>query len=258
VLFALGALVLALISGIYTEMSIISLIVYLIFAAVAAIICEIIVGLSSMHAGWFPAFATALIFLVLGMLVGFPPLALALLVGYLASTGPAFADMGYDLKAGWILRGKGANPEFERAGKVQQCWAELIGFAVAIVFILFFYKNYFAADLIPPVDRVYVATIKAGTSPEVLRWLGIWAIAGAIIQAIGGPAKQIGILFATGLLIFNPWAGWTAILSILTRIAILKKYGKRAEGPMYVLAGGFIAGSAITSFTTGTLQAWRK
>jgi uncharacterized oligopeptide transporter (OPT) family protein len=258
VLFLLGGLILALISGIYTEMSIPSLITYVIFAAVAAVICEIIVGLSSMHAGWFPAFATALIFLVLGMLIGFPPLALALLVGYLASTGPAFADMGYDLKAGWILRGKGANPKFERAGRVQQCWAELIGFTAAILFILFFYKNYFLADLFPPVDRVYVSTIEAGTSPEVLKWLGIWAIVGAIIQGIGGPAKQIGILFATGLLIFNPWAGWTAILSILTRIAILKKYGKKAQGPMYILAGGFMAGSAITSFTTGTLKAWVK
>ena len=47
-----------------------------------------------MHAGWFPAFATALIFLIVGMLLGFPDLPLAILVGFTAATGPAFADMG--------------------------------------------------------------------------------------------------------------------------------------------------------------------
>ncbi|MFD1460244.1 hypothetical protein ACFQ5D_02020 [Paenibacillus farraposensis] len=31
------------------------------------------------------------------MLIGFPPVALALLAGFSAATGPAFADMGYDI-----------------------------------------------------------------------------------------------------------------------------------------------------------------
>lgn len=34
-----------------------------------------------------------------GMLIGFPPVALALLAGFSAATGPAFADMGYDIAA---------------------------------------------------------------------------------------------------------------------------------------------------------------
>ena len=72
---------------------------WIVYAAVSCIIAEFIVGLSAMHAGWFPAFATALIFLVLGMLMGFPPVACAVLVGFVASGGPAFADAGYDLKA---------------------------------------------------------------------------------------------------------------------------------------------------------------
>ena len=49
---------------------------------------EVIVGLAAMHSGWFPAFAVALITLVIGMLIGFPPVALALLVGFSAATGP--------------------------------------------------------------------------------------------------------------------------------------------------------------------------
>jgi len=254
-LFIVGAIILAILGGIYTEMSAGMLAGFVLFAAIAAMVSELIVGISAMHAGWFPAFATALIFLVLGMIIGFPPLPLAFLVGYTASTGPAFADMGYDLKAGWILRGRGKYQDFEKAGRRQQFFAEYLGFAVAIVFILIFYKYYFAQDLVAPVDRVYVATIKAGTSPEVLRYLLMWAIPGAIIQAIGGPDRQLGILFATGLLILNPRAGWTALVSLAIRAALIKKYGEGIQNPMYVLAGGFIAGSALTTFTTATLKA---
>jgi len=65
----------------------------------------------------------------------------------------------------------------------------------------------------------------------------------------------LGILLSTGLLIFNPIAGWTAVVALITRAILLKKYGKGIEKPMYVLAGGFIAGSAIVSFGTGTVKA---
>lgn len=255
VAYIVGAIIIAIIGGIVSEMTLLQLILFVLFAAIAAEVSEIIVGLAAMHAGWFPAFATALIFLVLGMLMGFPPLALAFLVGYTASTGPAFADMGYDLKTGWILRGRGDHPELEMAGRLQQLKAEFLGFAAAIIFLLIFYRAYFESNLFPPVDKVFVATIKAGTSMEVLKWLLIWAVPGAIIQWIGGPDRQIGILFATGLLILNPKAGWTALVSLAVRFLILKIYGNKAQNTMYVLAGGFIAGSALVSFGTGTVKA---
>jgi uncharacterized oligopeptide transporter (OPT) family protein len=255
VAYIVGAIIIAVIGGIVSEMTLFQIILFILFAAIAAEVSEIIVGLSAMHAGWFPAFATALIFLVLGMLIGFPPLALAFLVGYTASTGPAFADMGYDLKTGWILRGRGDHPELEMAGRLEQFKAELLGFAAAIVFLFIFYRAYFESNLFPPVDRVFVATIKAGTSPEVLKWLLIWAVPGPIVQFIGGPDRQIGILFATGLLIMNPKAGWTALVALAIRLLILKIYGKKAQNTMYVLAGGFIAGSALVSFGTGTVKA---
>ena len=254
--FAIGAVVIALAGGLYSQMPLGQLILFVIFAAVAAEVSEILVGLSAMHAGWFPAFATALIFLVLGMLIGFPPLALAFLVGYTAATGPAFADMGYDLKTGWLLRGSGAHPEFEKAGRRQQYWAEILGFGCAIVFLLLFYRVYFEADRFPPVDRVFVATINAGTTPEVLKWLAIWAIPGAIIQLIGGPKKQMGVLLATGLLINFPIAGWTAAAALVIRVIILKVFGKKIQSAMYVFAGGLIAGSALMSFATGTAKAF--
>ncbi|WP_037194110.1 OPT/YSL family transporter, partial [Rhodococcus rhodochrous] len=103
------SVILAIIGGLLTHMSFGMFLLFIIFAAFAAYLHELIVGISAMHSGWFPAFAVALITLILGMLIGFPPVALALLVGFSAATGPAFADMGYDLKAGYILRGNGAD-----------------------------------------------------------------------------------------------------------------------------------------------------
>jgi uncharacterized oligopeptide transporter (OPT) family protein len=245
---------LAAIAGLYTEMSLGMLVGFVLFSAFAALVTELIVGISAMHSGWFPAFAVSLIFLMLGMLAGFPPLPLAFLVGFVASTGPAFADMAYDLKAGWILRGSGKYPELEKEGRRQQFFAELFGFLVAGVVVLFFYRNYFASDLFVPVSRVFVATIQAGTSPDIAKYLLLWAVPGAFLQWIGGSARQLGILFATGLLIYHPVAGWTALVSLTIRALLIKKYGSPAEGPMYVLAGGFIAGSALTSFGTATVK----
>lgn len=253
--YVLVATTLALLAGLAADTSGPMLVGFVLFAAAAALTSELVVGLSAMHAGWFPAFATALIFLVVGMLLGFPDVPLALLVGFTAATGPAFADMGYDLKAGWVLRGSGTDPAFERAGRRQQYFAELFGFAVAALFVWLTWERYFAADLLPPVDRVYVATIAAGASPDLARALFLWALPGALVQLAGGPSRQMGILLATGLLILNPAAGWTAVAALLARAAIERRYRERSQGPMYVAAGGFIAGSAVVGFGAGMWRA---
>ena len=253
--FAGAAALVALLGGLMSEMSVGALVLFVAFAALAALASELIVGIAAMHAGWFPAFATALIFLVMGIQLGFPPVPLAFLVGFTAATGPAFADMGYDLKAGWILRGSGADPDFERQGRRAQLGAEVLGFAVAAVFVLLTHGRYFEADLFPPVDRVYVATIEAGRDPALLRALLVWAVPGALAQWAGGGSRQIGILFATGLLILNAAAGWTVLVALAVRAFLVRRYGSAAEGPMYVLAGGFIAGSAVTSFGRGVAGA---
>lgn len=236
-------------------MSPLRLIGFILFAATAALVTELLVGIAAMHSGWFPAFATALIFLLIGMALGFPPLSLAFLTGFAASTGPAFADMGYDLKAGFILRGSGRDPRYELEGRRQQFAAELLGFGVAAVAVLLFHASYFERDLFPPWDRVASATIAAGASPGLASALLLWAVPGALLQALGGPARQLGVLFATGLLIDFPVAGWTAAVSLAVRFAITRRYGEGAEATMYSLAGGFIAGSALTSFATATWRA---
>ncbi|SKC70277.1 OPT/YSL family transporter [Maledivibacter halophilus] len=252
------ALILALIGGIASEMSMGMLILWIVFAALAAIASELIVGIAAMHSGWFPAFATALIFLVIGMLIGFPPLALALLVGFTACTGPAFADMAYDLKAGWILRGEGKDSEFEKQGRKQQYFAELLGFIVSFIVVAIAYRFYFAQDLFAPVNRVYVATIEAGASMAVAKNLLIWAIPGAIIQFLGGPDRQLGVLFATGLLINFPVAGITVIIGLIIRYLVVKRYKEEGQSALYVLGAGFIAGSAIYSFFSSTLKLGKK
>lgn len=248
VAYLVVASTIALLGGLVAKMSFGMLIVFIIFAALAAYFHELIVGISAMHSGWFPAFAVAFVTLLIGMIIGFPPVALALLVGYSASTGPAFADMGYDLKAGYILRGMGMNPQLELEGRKQQYITAMIAFGVALLVVIFSHQTYFLQNLVPPVDRVYVSTIKAGTSPEVAKQLLIWAIPGAIVQLIGGPSRQIGVLFATGLLILNPNAGWAVLAGVIIRGIMIKIKGKEAEIPMSILAAGFIAGDALYSF----------
>jgi uncharacterized oligopeptide transporter (OPT) family protein len=242
------AVLLAAVGGLFSEMSIPMLILFVVYAAFAAYVHELIVGIAAMHSGWFPAFAVALITLIIGLLMGFPMPALALLTGFSAATGPAFADMGYDLKAGYILRGNGADPEFEREGRRQQLIAAMLAFVIAGAVVLWAYPSYFAQNLIPPVDRVYAATITAGVAPGVAMSLFIWAIPGAILQYLGGPQRQIGVLFATGLLISFPMAGWAVLVGIAARLIWERVGGKDSEGDMQVFAAGLIAGDAVFSF----------
>ena len=44
------------------------------------------------------------------------------------------------------------------------------------------------------------ATIQAGATGDVAKAMLIWALPGALIQLLGGPSRQLGILLATGLL----------------------------------------------------------
>lgn len=242
------AMLIAAAGGLWAELSWGMLVAFVLYVAFAAFVHELIVGLAAMHSGWFPAFAVALITLIIGMLVGFPPTALALLVAFSAATGPAFADMGYDLKAGHILRGNGADPEFERDGRRQQLLAAMVAFLVAIVVVFLSWESYFAQDLLPPVDRVYAATIGAGVAPEVARSLALWAVPGALVQWLGGSKRQMGILFATGLLLNSPMAGWAVLAGIAIRFLWTRWRGEEGRTEMEVVAAGVIAGDALFSF----------
>lgn len=242
------AALIALAGGLYSEMSLGMLLMFVLYAAFAAFIHELIVGLAAMHSGWFPAFAVALITLVVGLLIGFPPVALAMLCGFSAATGPAFADMGYDLKAGYMLRGYGSNPAFELAGRRQQLFAAMIAFVVAIPVVYLAHGGYFSQGLVPPVAKVYVATINAGVAADIAQALLIWAVPGALIQWLGGSQRQMGVLLATGLLIANAKAGWAVLIAIVLRLIIMKVAGEKARSKMEVFAAGVIAGDALFGF----------
>ena len=250
------AIALAVITGIWSEMTPFKLVIWIIYAAFAAIASELIVGISAMYSGWFPGFATALIFLLVGMLIGFPSMPLAVLVAYTAATGPAFSDMAYDLKCGYILRGYGKDPELEKVGRKQQFISEIVGFIVAFVMVALLARTYFSQGLYAPVDATFAATIEAGAGGEVAKWLLIWAVPGAIIQLLGG-SRQVGILFATGLLVGSTINGLTIIVALIIR-AILVKRNKENEHTLNILGAGALAGAALYSFFTATLALGSK
>jgi uncharacterized oligopeptide transporter (OPT) family protein len=250
------ALLLAIVCGLLSEMSPVQFIIWLIFAAVAAEASELIVGVSAMYSGWFPGFATALIFLIIGMLMGFPALSLGILVGFTAATGPCFSDMAYDLKCGFILRGNGANPELEKEGRKQQFIAEQMGFVIAFIMVAIFANKYFGQGLFVAVSKTFVTTIDAGTKGEVAKWLLIWSIPGALIQLFGGK-HQLGILFATGLLVGNIINGLTILLGILIRIIVVRSNKENIQ-ILNIMGAGALAGAAIYSFFTATLGLFGK
>lgn len=180
------------------------------------------------------------------------------LAGFTAATGPAFADMGYDLKTGHLLRGGDADPAFDLEGRRQQLIAAMIGFGVAVVVVLVSYRMFFDNGKVPPIDAAYVAAIKAGPSMETARDLAVWAIPGALVQFLGGPRRQLGILLATGLLITTPMAGWMVAAGLVCRLLAPRVLGPRVQEDLEVFAGGAIAGDALYSFGHGAFDALRK
>lgn len=249
--YLLIMLLLTLGTGVYTGMHWPMLVGSVVYGTFSAFVHEMLVGIAAMHSGWFPAFAIALISLLIGILIGFPPEALVVLAGFSAATGPAFADMGYDLKAGWLLRGEGRDPRLEWDGRRQQWLAGLIGFAVAAVVVAATHDLFFSRGLVAPINQAYVAAIKTGASPDLARSLVLWGLVGAALQAVGGVRRQLGVLFATGLLIVNPAAGWMVALGLAYRLWHRRRAGNSGDKSLEVFAGGVIAGDALCGFATG-------
>ncbi len=101
---------------------------------------------------------------------------------------------------------------------------------------------------------MYVATIKAGVAPGVATQLLAWAIPGALIQWIGGPRRQLGVLLSTGLLIANPLAGWAVLAGIVLRVLALRLWGDKVRTSLEVFAAGTIAGDALYSFFNSLIR----
>ena len=109
-----------------------------------------------------------------------------------------------------------------------------------------------------PGRKSALTSFNAGVSAEIAKSLLLWAIPGAIIQFVGGPARQLGVLLATGLLIANPMAGWAVLIGLAIRQIVLKVKGPEARGPLEVLAAGLIAGDALLSFFSSVFSGLRN
>ncbi|MGQ7312323.1 OPT/YSL family transporter [Microbacterium arabinogalactanolyticum] len=249
VAFVVGALVIALVGGVASDLSIPALIGFVLFAGFAAIVHELIVGLAAMHAGWFPAFAVTLIFLILGLFLQMPQVPLLVLVAYCSATGPAFADMGYDYKAGWILRREGRPwKAYELQGRREQLKASLVAIVIAIGIVAISWQGLFADGKIPPSSKVFADTLAVGISdPNVALTMALWAIPGALIQLIGGSKRQMGVLLATGLLVATANAGWLVLAALLFRVIWLKYRGAKGEQEIALIGAGVIAADSLMS-----------
>ena len=246
--YIICSIVLALITGVNQRMVMSKVILWIIWSTISATSTMLLVGMAAMHSGWFPAFAITTIFMTIGIFLGFDDISLAVLTGFISSVGPCFADMGYDLKSGWILRGSGEDINREIHGRKQQVISETIGALIGIGVALLSMNIYFNHNIIPPVSKVFATTVQASADTSLIGTLIIWAIPGLILQLIGGNSNMLGVLFATGLLIDNPIYGIGVLIAVIARIIFGNKF-------MEIRDAGLIAGDGLYGFFSTLFQA---
>ncbi len=247
--FLAGASALAVLGELWNSLPAPQLVLWIAFAALAALLHTIIVGYCAMLSGWFPSFAVAIALLLIAALLRFPLPALALLAGYVLSTGPQFADLGYDLKSGWIIRGRGDDAGREAAGRRQQFWLQQLGALAGVATVALAFGAYWKLGLVPPMSRVMATTIGLTSDASLLRELAAGAGLGIIAQIAGGGRRAVGILLATGLLLDNVIYGYALAAALVVRAV----WGKTA---MSVRAPGLIAGDGIAGFLAALARAF--
>jgi uncharacterized oligopeptide transporter (OPT) family protein len=110
--------------------------------------------------------------------------------------------------------------------------------------------------MFPPFDHAYVAAIRSGIDRSLIPNLVLWAIPGALMQLVGGPNRQLGILHATGLIIGNSSMGWLVLAGILIRWVLDKVYKGEAEIPLAIFGAGCIAGGALWDFGGSAIKSF--
>lgn len=238
VLFFAFSLLLAWITGLFRSMSLKQLLFFLLITVIMQFFQRLIVGSTVMQTGFISAFSLALVFLALGMVLDFPIEALGVFAGFTAATGPVLASMGEALKTGYVLRGEGNNAE-ERAGKQQQLFVVWLTLLIAVLIVSFSHPFYFAQHRIPPIDHVFVATMKATESIELLNlWFVGAVVIGIVLQWINGA----GVLLATGLLLSQPLLGAIILFGVILKLLVRKRV---ESSTLVVLAAGILSGDVI-------------
>lgn len=241
-----GGIFVGVLCGVFTGMAPEKMILWILWTAFASVASMIIIGKAAMYSGWFPGFAVTTIFMTIGVLMGFSPIAVAVLTGYISAVGPCFADMGYDLKTGWIIRGKGKDAEHEVYGRRQQVLIEILGAVIGIIVVILFADMTLKDGLIPATSIVFSTTAQMGSDLTLLKELLIWAIPGAIIQILGRK-YMFGVLLATGLLINNPIYGIGVVLAVILRKIIGDEF-------MNCRDAGLIAGDGLYGFFSSLIK----
>ena len=245
-LFIIGAVITALVMGVFSEMSPGQSILWVIFAGIASLVVMILVGTVSMRSGWAPTFAVVTVCITIGVLMGFPPLPMAVLAGYLGSIGPCLADTGIGLKSGWIIRGSGTDRAVELYGRKQQVLIKQLGAVIGIAVAVIFGTMLIHSDIVPPMSIFYADTVTSATDSTLLLELALWAIPGAVLQAAFGN-KSVGLMLATGMLINNPVFGISVLAAVGFRLVIGTKH-------MTVRAPGLIAGDGLFGFAANVFR----
>lgn len=247
-LFVAGAVVLGFITGIFAYMGTVEMFLWVLFAGVASIVVIILVGTAAMQTGWAPAFAVVTICLTIGLFASFPPMPLAVLVGYIGSVGLPMHDTGQSLKAGWLIRGQGKDMVHEMYGRKQQVIGKQFGVIVGISMALVFSMILVQENVIPPMSIFYAHTVGQPVDIYFIRELLFWATPGAVLQAAFG-SKSVGLMLATGLLINNPVFG----IAVLSAIALRLIFGTKH---MEIRAPGLIAGDGLFGFGQNIFRAF--
>ena len=245
--FVAGAVVLGVISGAFSDMSSLQTAMWVLFSGISSIVVVILVGRAAMQTGWAPAFAVVTICLTIGLFAGFPPMPLAVLVGYIGSVGLPMHDTGQSLKAGWLIRGQGEDAEYELYGRRQQVIGKQFGVVIGIAMALVFSMILISENVIPPMSIFYANTVAETVDIAFIRELLIWAVPGAVLQAAFG-SRSVGLMLATGLLINNPVFGIAVLSAIVLRLIFGTKH-------MEIRAPGLIAGDGLFGFGANIFRA---
>jgi hypothetical protein len=203
-------------------------------------------GLAASRLGWVPAFGAAMAMLVLVLRLGLPAGEALLSIGLVAATGPLFAELGYQLKAGG---------ELGRATlRRQQTTVALLGLAVAVAVVSFRAPAYFERGVIPPVSQVLAVALELGQRAGGLSSLGPWIATGAVAQWLAGASRQVGLLFATGLLLPNPAAGWALLVGLAARFVVSAGFRGRADLGLALFGLGCIGGELLRASSSAFIE----
>ncbi|GHV33630.1 hypothetical protein FACS1894187_02450 [Synergistales bacterium] len=247
-MYVIGAIVIGLVSGIFSGMSAGKIAVWVIWSGAASIISALIVGMAAMNSGWFPGYAITTVIMTITLFMGFEPIPIAVMVGYVGAVGPCFSDMGYDLKTGWLIRGKSEDLERELKGRKEQVKIEIVGALVGVIAVILFATMLIGQNAIPPISSVFAKTVKSTADSKILYEMLMWAIPGFLTQAILGK-WMCGVLFGTGLLLNSPKLGVVVLFAICLRLIFGTKWidGRKA---------GLVAGDGLFGFFLNVYNAF--